>query len=522
MNEELLKAIVTIAAGALTGGLTNTVAIWMLFHPIKPPAVLGRPIRLLQGAIPKNQPRLAKAIGRTVGDTLLTTEDLARTFDNPEFRAAFDEKLDDFLTQVLDVERGSLREIFGPEGAAKADQIAGEVVNHALHWMQGYVASDAFESAVRAKAGKLAEFVADASAGDVLTSDRRARIEAAATEWIERAVSGDRFREFVGDYVREGAEKLLASERTVREMLPEGAGAVVEKTLAGYLPLAVRRLGKMLESPAVRRRFEAAVHDVLERFKGGLKFHQKLVANLVIKDDTVEQVLNTIEADGVDRLARLLRERPVQAAMEKGIRDAVAEFLDRPMNQVLGDREDPAWEGALAAGAEEIVGLARSPATRAFVVEKLGAFLDRASERTWGDLAGKVSQEQVSAWVVEAARSDVADKVYREGARRLTDAALNHPVGRPARILPGNLAQQVRLAAGDPMWNWLQGQVPGVVAKVNVAQRVEDKIAEFPIETMEDLVRRVTERELRMIVRLGYALGLFVGVVLVAVNRLWG
>ena len=266
MNEELLKAIVTIAAGALTGGLTNTVAIWMLFHPIKPPALLGRPFRLLQGAIPKNQPRLAKAIGRTVGDTLLTTEDLARTFDNPEFRAAFDEKLDDFLTQVLDVERGSLREIFGPEGAAKADQIAGEVVNHALHWMQGYVASDAFESAVRAKAGKLAEFVADASAGDVLTSDLKGQDRGRPRpSGSSGAVSGDRFREFVGDYVREGAEKLLASERTVREMLPEGAGAVVEKTLAGYLPLAVRRLGKMLESPAVRRRFEAAVHDVLER-----------------------------------------------------------------------------------------------------------------------------------------------------------------------------------------------------------------------------------------------------------------
>jgi uncharacterized membrane protein YheB (UPF0754 family) len=38
---------------------------------------------------------------------------------------------------------------------------------------------------------------------------------------------------------------------------------------------------------------------------------------------------------------------------------------------------------------------------------------------------------------------------------------------------------------------------------------------------MEELVRKVTDRELRLIVRLGYVLGAFIGIVLVAVNALF-
>jgi uncharacterized membrane protein YheB (UPF0754 family) len=64
--------------------------------------------------------------------------------------------------------------------------------------------------------------------------------------------------------------------------------------------------------------------------------------------------------------------------------------------------------------------------------------------------------------------------------------------------------------------------VPDVVQRLNVARRVEEKVLEFPTPRMEELVRRVTDRELRLIVKLGYALGAFVGCVLVVVNALLG
>ena len=42
MTPEIWKALVTILFGAIAGGLTNTIAIWMLFHPYEPPKLFGR------------------------------------------------------------------------------------------------------------------------------------------------------------------------------------------------------------------------------------------------------------------------------------------------------------------------------------------------------------------------------------------------------------------------------------------------------------------------------------------------
>ena len=58
------------------------------------------------------------------------------------------------------------------------------------------------------------------------------------------------------------------------------------------------------------------------------------------------------------------------------------------------------------------------------------------------------------------------------------------------------------------------------VPKIDVARRVEDKVLHFPTARMEEIVRRVTDRELRLIVRLGYLLGAVIGSVLVAFNAL--
>ncbi|HET6761560.1 MAG TPA: DUF445 family protein, partial [Gemmatimonadaceae bacterium] len=85
---------IQVFVGTVAGGVTNTIAVWMLFNPKQPR--FG-----FQGAIPKNQARLANSLGRTVGEKLLTPGDLQSELSRPEFRAAFEARLRDVISMIL-------------------------------------------------------------------------------------------------------------------------------------------------------------------------------------------------------------------------------------------------------------------------------------------------------------------------------------------------------------------------------------------------------------------------------------
>ncbi len=522
MHENLLHALITIAFGALAGGITNSVAIWMLFHPYESPRVGRWRVRFFQGAIPKNQPRLAAAIGRTVGNRLLTEDDLTRTFSNVEFRQAFDERLAGFLDEVFDRERGSLREIL-PEGVvSELETVLDDVIDMSLSRLHDYLESDRFAESMRARATELVKVVADEPIAGVLTPTRGEAVEAAVEEWLQGVVESEDFHAAVDDYLDRAGRKLLAPDRTFEEILPLGLVASVEKAISSYLPLAIERLGKLLEDPKARARMEATLHDLLHRFLRDLRFHQRVVARLVMTEETVDKVLDTIEAEGADRLSEVLTDSAVQGAMARGVNEAIVDFLRRPVTSVLGEPEDPNVLEAKSTLTGWVVGMARDPGTRDFVVEKLHAGLEKAGARTWGEVFERVPPEKLAEWLVAAARSEPAARIYREGASRMLLGLVDRPIGTPGRWLPSGAAERIKGALGDPIWEWLQTQVPDVVERIDVARRVEEKVLEYPVARLEDLIRRVTQRELTLIVRLGYVLGAVVGTVLVLVDALMG
>jgi uncharacterized membrane protein YheB (UPF0754 family) len=521
LSEDIILALVKIGFGALAGGLTNSIAVWMLFHPYHPPKLFGRwPINFLHGAVPKNQPRLAAAIGRTVGNRLLTPEDLTKTFANVEFREAFDQRLSVFLSEMLHTERGSLRDLIPPAVKDDVDALVAEALQRGVDQLEEYVASESFEQAMRRRAGDLVEAIADEPIGGLLTPARGAALEGAVEEWLQNAVESEDFTEAVEDYIRRASAKLTQPGRTFEEILPLGLVGTVEKAIASYLPLAAERLGGLLEDPKARARFESTIHDLLHRFLRDLKFHQRVVARLVMTEDTVDKVLDTIEAEGAERLSEILRDPAVQEAMARGVNQAIVDFLRRPVAEVLGAPDDPNMVEMRQTLRGWIVGMARDPATREFLVEKLHGGLEKAGARTWGEVLERVPTERIAEVLVTAARTDAARGVVDASALKLATRIMERPIGTPSRWLPENGPQRIEAALGDPIWEWLQTQVPAVVERIDVARRVEEKVIHFPTQRMEEIVRRVTDRELRLIVRLGYVLGAIIGVGLVVVDAL--
>ena len=74
----ILEKLAGPLIGAVIGYCTNYIAVKMLFYPKKEIKIWGHKLPFTPGAIPKGKPRLAKAIGNIVANTLLTEEDLKK------------------------------------------------------------------------------------------------------------------------------------------------------------------------------------------------------------------------------------------------------------------------------------------------------------------------------------------------------------------------------------------------------------------------------------------------------------
>jgi len=84
--EQVIMALMMIIVGAAIGGVTNSLAIKMLFRPYKAIYFLGKRVPFTPGLIPKRRQELANQLGKMVVEHLLTAEGIKRKFLQTQFQ----------------------------------------------------------------------------------------------------------------------------------------------------------------------------------------------------------------------------------------------------------------------------------------------------------------------------------------------------------------------------------------------------------------------------------------------------
>jgi uncharacterized membrane protein YheB (UPF0754 family) len=517
-----LRAALTIFFGALAGGVTNRIAVWMLFHPYEPPSVAGRRVRWLQGAVPKNQKRLASSIGRVVGGQLLTSEDIAAELRDEELRDAFQTRLRELIVALVEGDQPALADLLPPSALEELRALAEHVLDEGREQIQKAVESPEFQTEAERLLDHVRQTLSDEPLSTALDEERLDAVRDSLDEWLARLANSEAFEQTVNRHLEGAANHVLAPGRTLEELIPQGLVAAVEHAINDYLPLAMERLGRLLEDPEARHRVERLIHDLLDRFMRDLRFHQRVVAKLIITEETVTKVLETLEAEGADRLGDLLKEEEVQGAMARNVNEAISEFLRRPTTSVLGEVDAPQVLSALAAIQGWILQSARDEKARRFFLEQLEDAVARLGERSWADLLRLVPASRIGPWLAAGLRSEPGQEVFDSITATLVERLLHRPIGRLNRFLREDAAVRLSDSLAPPAWEWVTGQVPEVAERIRIAERIEEKIEGFPLVEVERLVREISQRELDLIIRLGYILGAFIGTILVIITTILG
>ena len=273
-----------VFVGTVAGGLSDTVAVWMLFNPKK--KRFG-----FQGAIPKNQARLAKSLGRTVGERLLTPGDLQTELARPELLVAFQSRVEDVIANML----------------TSRDPLIDKVPPAVVTALEG--ATTAYLPVAMTKLG--------AFLGQPTT---RVKLRTALHSMFNRFVDDMRFHERI-------FAKLMMTEKKFDSVLDAIESDGVEQVVG------------LLEEPEIREEISKAIHDAI------LSYLQKPISDILgnveaKKDPEAPRRLAASAAPVIwewihDQLPELIKKLDVQAMVERKVMAFSVERVEEILRNVI-------------------------------------------------------------------------------------------------------------------------------------------------------------------------------------------
>ena len=253
--------------GAVIGYFTNYIAVKMLFRPLKPVKIGGKTLPFTPGIIPKGKARLAKALGKAVGERLLTGEDIQKMLLSREMKDT-----------VLDAVVKGIQEVQHSQDSLE-------------DFLEQYMTSEDYE----AMRGRLEEFITEKISQGLENLDVGKIIVEEGAKEIKEKFQGTMVSMFlkedliksiaepigdkVGEYIREnGRDKIrpivvgeiaAAESRPICqwfESIPLGEEKIRQLTEKIYIRLAEKKAGELSEKFHVDQIVEEKVNqmDVLE------------------------------------------------------------------------------------------------------------------------------------------------------------------------------------------------------------------------------------------------------------------
>lgn len=489
----------------------------MLFHPYRP-IRLG-PLQLLpQGAIPKEIARIARRIGETIAEELLTSTDLARALASPAVRAQFDRALREGLERLLTTELGPLRPRVPPGREAEIEAALANVLRKVAEGLHAYLGGPVGRRHLAQLADALSSGLADQPLATWLTPELQADLRRGAGRLWATVRQSPELRRLSAAAVRRVLASWAASDRPLRDYLPPSAVRFGELVVARAVPWLLDRASAWVARPATRQRLEAWLRRASDDVLAAQRPWRRWLGRALLSDQAVARAAAALERSGLDELAAALHDPELQAALARGVDAALDEALDRPVREWFASGPPERRAQLEAMLTERLVGALQHPEAEAVLLGLLERALARVAALRVRDVVALLGPDQArdlvyrgGAWVAEALASPrVAARIERLLVAQ-APALLDIPLGRPADYLPPDAVARIEALLADPLWNVVQRRIPAVLSRIPIAELVERKLLDYPLAKVEALIWRVSGKELVLIVYLGGFLGAIVG-----------
>lgn len=341
----LFVIVLMMGIGALIGGVTNSLAIRMLFRPYKPIFLFGKRVPFTPGLIPKRRSELADQLGKLVMEHLLTAESMKRRLVNSSFQKKSEEWIIEEIERYL--EKGvSVQEVLEKFGIQDAETLFQEnidkIVESKYEEVMGGLRSIPLQQvlpahllhSVESNIPSVSEFILNKAIHHFESVEGKRQLSKMINDFIAtRGKLGSVVQMFMGNYPL--VEKV--QPEIIKFLKHDGTKDVLINVLYREWNKLKEMEVQDLENRISREAILSSLHTVVKRTVDVPKWMNKTVKEAIepiypwMMDKLVPAALST----GSDLLLEKLEELLVRLKLEEVVRDQVESFSLQEVEEMV-------------------------------------------------------------------------------------------------------------------------------------------------------------------------------------------
>ena len=492
-------------------------AVRMLFRPRRPVKFLGLTI-FPQGMIPRHRDRLANAIGKAVGEELVSQDTILEQLTGNDFlRKRVQTVIDSYTDEFLAQNYPSLIEAL-PKNVREPvlDSISALQRRIAEHIEDVLKSEESLESIHGFVERRVDEFLSK-RVSSVVDDEMFEKIVRFIEERVDGAVNSPTLEKKIADFINRRIDDLAHTETSLSEMFtPDAVGLLKEKAFEQITPVT-HHLTEIAAAERTRNQIGALIKREVHEYYENLPFFKKI---FVSRENILREVDALVNVNLPRRIEETLKGDFFAGEAREFINGSIDNALARPLQEVIGKINPDQLDRLNAQILRSVLSIVRGDEMQrsisAYVTDSLQTLRPHSIDsimRTLHPESEEKLKSMLAKGLVNIISRDDTSRIINDMLSRQIDRLLSAPIGRIGDQFPEEKIRQASTSVTDAIVSAVHAKLPDAVREFNVGGVVREKINTYPEEKLEALVLSVAKEHLRTIEFFGALFGLFIGIV---------
>lgn len=491
-------------------------AVRMLFRPRQTFKILGIPL-FPQGMIPRHRNRLANAIGKAVGEELVSQETIMDELLGKDFlRRKIRDVVSSYTSDLAEREYPSLIDALpGTLRETVLDAISSLQLKVAAHIEEVLKSEDSLVTIRGFVTRRVDEFLSQ-RVSEVIDDSAFEKIVGFLDERIRSAVNSPTLEEKVAEFIGRRVDDLANSETPLSSLFTEDAVALLKEKANEQIAPMAHHLTQIAAAERTRNQIGALIKKEVHAYYEALPFFKKI---FVSRDNLIDEVDDLVNESLPKRIEETLKGDFFAEEAGNFISTSIDEALARPLPDLIGRIAPEQLERVKKQIVRSVLSLLRGETMIASIAGYLSETMARLRPHSIDAIMQTLHPESEEK-LKNLLSKGLLNILSRAETTQMINSVLNDQIEKLLSTPIGRLSDSIaeeKLHAGseslaDTIIEAIKEKLPEAIKEFDVGGVVRDKINNYPVEKLEALVLSVAREHLRKIELFGALLGLLLGI----------